>query len=275
MNIGSDAVLVSRELLDGLAAHKSVSTPHDLTRVFSSKGSFIPDRLYNPCRILFRQLSYMVKHKMSPYEIYDTEKLIFIHIPKNAGKFINELIYSSQRPEDSAAAIAHHSARYLKALSQRKFLGFPKFAILRHPSSRLKSAFNYLKFQSTFETDRAFADEHLNDYADFKSFCCKIPENQFQKLLDWPHFQPQTSFVCDVSGTLMVDVLITFEDLHNGLPKVGQYFGKDWCNSKVKKMPLPSINQDSSSRLIHSYYAEDLYLWDAVSRSDGKFTIVK
>lgn len=247
--------------------------PHDLEKGGHPLVRVLPEALYTQARLAYRRYSYKNGKKTSPFTLYKTQKTIFIHIPKNAGTFINEVVYPSLPAEQSTHINAHHSAQYLRRLDQTAFDGYSKFAILRHPFARLKSAFNYLKFTSEFETDRQFSDAALKDFADFKEFCSTVTPEVFQDLLKWPHFQPQTSFVCTHSGALMVDALTTLEGLTTGMRVLGTLFGKQYDNVPYK---APALRQDMTEGdpLIARYYQADLFLWRFVHQQEACFSAV-
>ena len=228
----------------------------------------LPESLFSSARIMYRRYSHAMGRKVSPFSLYEEEKVIFVHIPKNAGTFVNSIIYPSMSPEESTKINAHHSVQYLRRLNRKTFDELPKMAILRHPAERLRSAFDYLKFKSPFVPDRAFADKALAAYPDFETFCRTVEDDEFKELLNWLHFQPQVSFICTDRGEIRVDALTSLEHLETGLRCIGEQFGFDW--SLVQRPSSKNEPNGSVQDIIDRYYASDLALWDAVDCAPQK-----
>ncbi|WP_417585480.1 sulfotransferase family 2 domain-containing protein [Pelagibacterium sp.] len=245
----------------------AVPKPHDLLKVKGKLLSFLPNSIFLNARMAYHRHSHKSGKKVSPFYLYYSEKIVFIHIPKNAGTFINSIVYPSMPPETSTEINAHHSVQYLKKLDPKSFASMRKFAILRHPLERLHSAFNYLKFKTPFYPDKKFAENHLAHFPDFDTFCSKLSVEEFEDLLNWPHFQPQISFICDVKGTLLVDALTTFEGMDQGMPKIGTPWGKTW--SVRTKVSSANLDNRAAMQLVEAYYAHDLRLWEKVHAEPG------
>ena len=256
-----------REFLTKGNKTDSFNLPHDLTP--PRKASLVSAETYNRLRIPYRRLSYLIGKKTSPYTLYETEGIIFIHIPKNAGTFINGVVYPSIDPSLSTKINAHHSTTYLKRLDEKRFEKLPKFAILRHPASRLESAFNYLKYSSPFVTDQRFAQTSLATYTSLSKLCEKATEQDLEKILSWPHFQPQISYICDKNGVINVDALTVIEGLEVGLSMIGKLYSKTW---NVERTKQSRISEDLKIRkFVEKHYKHDLNLWREVESSQDKY----
>jgi len=249
-----------------------VATPHDLFQSDTSKVAFLPPKVFLTARFLYRRLSYCTGRKTSPFALYKTENIIFIHVPKNAGTFINSVVYPSLPAAQSTKINAHHSALYLKRLNAAQFARMPKFAILRHPANRLESAFNYLKFNTPFETDKIFAETSLKDFETFENFCRSITAERFEQLLSWPHFQPQISFICDSNGAVLVNALTSIESISAGFPNLGAHLGKNWngITNTASDTPPPVVAMD----LVNRHYARDLALWGQIEASRDRLILL-
>jgi hypothetical protein len=251
----------------------TVLIPHDLPRGGSGKLRAMPEPLYGAARMIYRRLSYRTGRKTSPFELYESRGIVFIHVPKNAGTFVNGLVYPDFNATLSTSINAHHSAQYLHRLDPVRFRALPKFSILRHPAARLRSAFNYLKFHSPFPEDQAFAKTGLSGYDDFEHFCATVGPKQMRALRWWPHFRSQASFVCAPNGRLMIDALIVLEDLSTGLAALGAHLDRDW--GAVDIAPRPPAPPGPADALVAREYQCDLRLWTAVWSRRERLRIVK
>ena len=78
--------------------------------------------------------------------IIDKEKLIFIHIPKNAGTSITSY-FSTQRINQPRK---HASIEEIKSGFPTEYEAYKKFAIVRNPYDRMVSYFFYLKKNNNY-----------------------------------------------------------------------------------------------------------------------------
>jgi len=258
--------LSNRNNMHAIGDSLGLLEPHDLARTTESKAQFLPYSVFLTGRIMYRRFSYATKKKISPFALYETEGIIFLHVPKNAGTFVNGIVYPSYSSEVATHINAHHSAQYLSLLNRKKFSRLSKFSILRHPGHRLRSAFNYLKFNTPFKTDTNFAETALARFSDFTEFVETVSPEEFSKLLEWPHFQPQVIFITNAKGMLLVDALTVVERLDEGLRTIGNHYGKNW-HSDIRfeePKPLPKKVFD----LVARFYPEDLTLWEKVNSAD-------
>jgi len=222
--------------------------------------SYLPAPVFRELRTQYRRFSYVIRKKKSPFELYSSEEIIFVHIPKNAGSNINAIVYPKFNGAEATKINAHHSTQYLKRINAKLFESYSKFAILRHPAARLKSAFNYIKYTSPFVEDQAFASKVLRNIDDYKVFCERMFDDEFRNSLTLPHFHSQSSFICDASGHKMVNNLIVLEKIESGMELLGKKFGKDWGGvSASKKFSLEFMDYEMA--VVDAFYANDLLLW--------------
>ncbi|SLN69249.1 sulfotransferase family 2 domain-containing protein [Roseisalinus antarcticus] len=150
---------------------------------------------------------------------------IFVHIPKTAGQSVETLFLEdlglkwrslfpwndrrrlllkenrdrSKGPE----RLAHlYGDEYVSLgyVTPEEFSAFYKFAIVRDPYHRAVSTYNF----------RSGATGTLRD------FLSSIPRDEHNDL--YRHIAPQSRFVVDpATGVLLVDQIVTFEDMRTGL----------------------------------------------------------
>ncbi len=247
--------------------------PHDLIPDEGSKLGVLPAPVFRNLRMAYRRLSYATNRKRSPFDVYDHGKIIFIHIPKNAGSFLNNKLYS-RYDGDPTAAIAHHSAQYLRRLNARKFKHYPKFAILRNPAARLKSAFNYVKFKSPFEADQNFARDVFSDTDDFDTFLERAQDAAFFSKLTLPHFKPQREYICDRDGRILVDVLLTFENMAEGFAALQNHVSIALPDIEIRDTQHSDVSEAGALEIVEALYPDDFALWrDVQARANSVWKV--
>lgn len=247
--------------------------PHDLVPDRGSKLESMPAPVFRNLRMAYRRLSYATGRKRSPFDVYDHKKIIFIHIPKNAGSFLNDKLYSSY-DSDPTATLAHHSAQYLRRLNSAKFKRYPKFAILRNPAARLKSAFNYVKFKSPFEADQTFARSVFSDIDNFEVFLDRAGNQDFFSALTLPHFKPQHEYITDQEGRLLVDFLLTFENMAEGFTQLQKQVPVELPQIKMNDTRHSEISDPVQLEIIQTLYPDDFALWQSVQGRPSSVLIV-
>lgn len=150
-------------------------------------------------------------------------RCLFVHIPKNAGQSVEQvfvkllglswetraplLLRHNDRPELGPPKLAHLKWwEYVehKYLTQAQFDEYFKFAVVRNPWARIVSMYKYFGFH------------HRIGFSDFvvKEFRSRI----------WSEFQwfvgPQSDFICDNDGRLMVDFVGRVEELQSDFNQV-------------------------------------------------------
>ena len=74
--------------------------------------------------------------------IIDKEKLIFVHIPKNAGSAIKSLFFEKDELE---TPFKHKTINEIKKENPKEYNSYRKFAIVRNPYDRMISWYAYQK----------------------------------------------------------------------------------------------------------------------------------
>lgn len=194
----------------------------------------------------------------------DKRKIIFIHIAKTGGSSIHIALKDASgwllddpRRGDPLPPIHHISA--IDLIRQNpKYAGYYKFAVVRDPIERLKSA--YADFLTG--SDRGNYHMSVKGYRNFEEFCVNFPKSEWP--LD-PHFRPQNEMICDPYGKIMVDVC-RYENYVEDLIKVGntlgflknpfESLGHHRNNKQVKKQINLSLTAETETR-IRDFFAKD------------------
>jgi len=166
---------------------------------------------------------------------------IFIHIPKNAGQSMEHvfldlagltwetraplLLRPNDKSEIGPPRLAHLKARdYVKYqyISQELFDNYFKFAFVRNPWDRMVSIYKFSRYSLIL---------------DFNSFYKHIflPKMWHDKY--W-FVGPQSDFICDQSGKIIMDFVGRFETLQSDFTKICQMMGLPDIN-------LPHVNKST------------------------------
>ncbi|MES0489106.1 MAG: sulfotransferase family 2 domain-containing protein [Leptospirales bacterium] len=188
-------------------------------------------------------------------------KIIFIHIPKNAGTSIENALFGTY------GKVGHHKAISYYQEDSEKFKQYLKFAVVRNPFDRIISAFRYLKNGGRNKFDSEWAKIHLSKYKNFSDFINALDEKKIQdEILSWKHFEPQYKYVYDENGNCLVDYIIYFENLDEELLKISNAAGINPLSiQKLNKgMRKPNFKKFYSTRNIETIsrvYKKDLELF--------------
>ena len=158
-------------------------------------------------------------------------KLIFVHIPKNAGTSIHSLFETQTHdylPDQRWDKYKEHFDEYWDS--------YTTFTIIRNPISRFISFYKYWRMNQ------------LTDY-DINTFVDKLDE------IETSLKYKQSWFICD-NKRIAVDVLIRYEKLHEELRKL-----------KISSLPHLNISEGYPTDLstesidkLHQIYKEDFKL---------------
>jgi hypothetical protein len=169
-------------------------------------------------------------------------KLIFIHIPKNAGTAITNAFNMSD--------IGHHLPIYYKQKYPKEWVTFKKFAVVRNPWDRVVSNYEYAKLEKSYwhsnKNDRPYG-QHV-DYDSLKDLsfdeCINILFNSYGMLKhqgwenQYKYLKLGKSYIDDIE-------IIKLENLQEEL--------KNKINLEVD---IPTINS-SEHKHYSTYYIND------------------
>lgn len=142
----------------------------------------------------------------------NSNKAIFIHIPKTAGTSVSVALGISNA--------RHLSWREYYGTNSKKFHEFFKFAIVRNPWDRLVSAYHYLNHGGNSSADLLFKSEYLSQFKTFEDFVTN--GLLIDEIKNWVHFRPQIAFVADNEHNLMIDNIFHYENVTNDINEIGR-----------------------------------------------------
>ena len=158
-------------------------------------------------------------------------KLIFVHIPKNAGTSIHSLFDTQLEdylPDQKWDKYKEHFSEYWDS--------YTTFTVIRDPISRFISFYKYWRMNDLTDCD-------INEFVD------NLDE------IDTPLKNKQSSFICD-NGKVMVDVLVRYENLHQDLEKININDIPHLNSSETFPIDLSKSSIDK----LHQIYKEDFKL---------------
>ncbi len=183
-------------------------------------------------------------------------KCIFVHIPKNAGSSVLALFGDNNGRKHAKWYDFYESNDYF-------FERYVKFAIVREPLSRLKSAYNY----SIQGGNQSSSDLKLKEYieersSDFDSFVVNVFSSDF--IMEQPLFYPQYLFVFDREFNCKVDELLKYESLQQDWQKFSKKYifpeNLPWENSSQKVKKKVSVSAQSVRKVKEIYHKDFLLL---------------
>lgn len=190
--------------------------------------------------------------------INHSKKLIFVHVPKNAGTSImrkmDEIFFDATIDE-------------YKNYHKKYWNEYLKFSVVRHPIERFISAYKFFRMEkntwfSADPKDYGFKKKH-SQY----DVCNSMDINSYIKLLyDNPKLinrwtVPQHMIICDKNDNLMVDYLCRFENLYDDLFKIGIVLDEVTNFSTIEDKNLIKLSKKSIS-LLYEMYETDFKLFD-------------
>ena len=191
-------------------------------------------------------------------------KAIFVHITKSAGTSVGLGLFGMLP--------SHYTAwQYRVIFGRSAFNRYFKFTFVRNPWDRLYSAFSYLKGGGWHSDDARWADEHLQGIDDFNQFVTEWLNPE--RLNSHIHFWPQSRFIVDGKGRVLVDYLGYFETLDRDFPNIAARVNPQAqlvrTNSSRRGSYLDVYTPAASAR-VAQLYAEDIrrfgYRFDGFTR---------
>jgi hypothetical protein len=211
--------------------------------------------------------------------------LIFVHIPKNAGTSVANMlslnsniidveIGGTKQGENSQLYFIkkykiskHSTAQQIKnAVGSKHWDKYIKFAIYRDPLERFHSIFNFLKVWDWHGGD---LQKSIIDCTDINNFISdKIYLNPTIPDL---MFRPQHKWIVDTNNKLLTNYLINYEFLNTELPNFLTNLNLDISNLELGKYNVTDnkkhyvLNKKSIDQLTE-YYEDDYNLFKILSK---------
>jgi hypothetical protein len=200
---------------------------------------------------------------------YD-KRCIFIHIPKCGGTSIENVIWP--RPEDLTEAnlwwgfvskyhnkyqtggLQHLLARQVRSeVGLEIFNSFYKFTIVRNPWDRIVSQFAYMQTRPDLMDFIGMQPD-----TEFKAYLGLIQKKQH---VQW---MPQTDFILDQDGTLLVDKIGRLESIEKDSNEVFDILGvcreqdKNFHANRSERKSIDHYYDQESAEMVGEIYSSDI-----------------
>ena len=183
---------------------------------------------------------------------------IFVHIPKTAGTTMLDALGAEPVFDTHAPAMTYREAD--AELFARAF----KFTVVRNPWDRFASGFHFMKNGTDWPMQKEWAARHIGDL-DFAGFVRNLRNPWFrQVVLAERFFWPQSFWITNRNGTVLVDAIYRFEELAMALPAIAARIGITSLETiparrKSARADLRALYEDSELiDLVGNLYAGDV-----------------
>jgi chondroitin 4-sulfotransferase 11 len=200
-----------------------------------------------------------LKRKINIYRraaLWRKAGLIFVHVPKAAGTSVNIALYG--RP------MGHYSVMEIKRTFPRMCKSVPVFSLVRNPWSRTYSAWKFAKAGATDIMGIHNPEQYrVSSFNCFESFLKEWLVGKDLNRLDFV-FKPQTDFLCDERGNIMVDFLGKVENMSEVNDYVSNIVGRPVIigkkNSTAIEDDYRKYYKDSEMvDIVYNLYKEDFH----------------
>ena len=174
--------------------------------------------------------------------IIDKEKIIFIHIPKNAGMSIKRFCFKQEKLK---TLFKHKTIYDIKKENPVEYNTYRKFAVVRNPYDRMVSWFAYQK-RYRLDNDLLNTYQHnskTNSYEIVETV--KAPVDEFRYWFKDKHADPQQDFDIFKPQHEWIDKTVTILKYEN--------LNEELSNFLNEKIELPKVNNTSRFDIM-SYY---------------------
>ncbi|KAJ8020310.1 hypothetical protein HOLleu_39873 [Holothuria leucospilota] len=165
-------------------------------------------------------------------KISEKHQIMFVHLPHTGGTFIeNSFLF-----DDSAKKLEqnHYDDDHkISDLDEHRCKNYHKFSVVRHPCSRLISAWKYLTQGSADDANKAWAIRYL-DKAATTSFNDFVMTTLFPggpvHIGNQDHLRTQVSMLFDDKEEFRLDQLLVYERWNESMTKLGNTLHLDTFN---------------------------------------------
>ena len=206
---------------------------------------------YNKIKVFFG----VEEKEINPIlSIFLDKKCVFFHIPKTAGISISNSLFGDIK-------WGHRNVDFYKShYGEKVFNSLYKFCFVRNPYDRLFSAYTFLNEGGINNQDLEFSNSYLQEFASFDEFVLKGLEKE--EIMNWVHFKPQYTFVCDENDNIVMDFVGKMENLNADFNAVCKHLN---IESELQKLNMSATKKNNFSEkvktMIKLKYQKDFNLF--------------
>lgn len=187
--------------------------------------------------------------------ISHAKKLIFIHIPKNAGTSITDFLKNNMNNNNINKL--HVNCSTLKN-QIKNYNDYFKFCVVRNPYDRAVSFYNYY---NRIDINGPFGPIVKQNTKNFKDFVKNCMKNEYMI-----HLRLQYNMISDNLGNILVDKIIKYENLENDLKETLKNYNLDFTKFKhLNKSTYDNYKNyydNETILLVQNYYKKDFESFD-------------
>jgi hypothetical protein len=206
-------------------------------------------------RPLYHKIPDPLRHRIDarrrkPYWV--SSGVIFIHVPKAAGTSISHAIYGR--------SLGHLKAREVKSACPREFASLFRFSVVRDPWDRTLSAYRFVAGGGTTVAGVRRVGQY--QFSSFENFLFDWLAHQDLKRADYV-FQPQSDFLLDRSGELLVDHVGRFEAIEETIGLASRILGRELEVGRLNALSegedyRPFYTSGEAIELVGRVYRDDI-----------------
>lgn len=195
----------------------------------------------------------------APLAVQDAVGALFVHIPKTAGVSVCKAIYGTNQ------LFGHAPAQGWRSQDPERYAGLFTFSLMREPSDRFFSAFYYLRNGALTEKDNNFAVRHLRhfDTPDALLNAMSCSRLLRARVMSWVHFTPQSWYLTDRSGNVIVDYIGRVETFDKSMAEIAARLGKPYepTHTNASKRPETLTLSPPARATLERLYKADFQLY--------------
>tara|TARA_R110002073_G_scaffold119169_3_gene260175 strand:+ start:203 stop:919 length:717 start_codon:yes stop_codon:yes gene_type:complete len=181
------------------------------------------------------------------------KELIFVHVPKTAGTSLADAL---------GVQCGHIPISRYHAFDPARFQKAYKFAFVRNPWERLRSAFSYLHSAIGINNslDVLWATEYLGEYANFEDFVLALKNpGVAKKIKSYKHFQNQLDWIrIPGNPNITLDFIGHFESFSDDSAHVMNDLGVHSALGHKRKSKKSAVFSTEMIDIVADMYSEDI-----------------
>lgn len=203
--------------------------------------------------------------------VCDTNKFIFIHIPKNSGTEMTKQLRKTYKNTETLVGVDFSGDLKNRGIDKMhlyydvidryisidKFDNYFKFCIIRNPYNKIYSAWRYI-----CKGRRRQYNNDVNDFIKYKLTEEFMYGRQSNPRDERVHYRPQYTFLYDNKNNKYADFVIRYESLNEDISKMNEQFDLKiplYDNGNTNKSYIKHLNKESIQK-INSLYKKDFEL---------------